>query len=501
MAGVTVKSLLKARTDAAAMQSLLAAFEVPLALEEPDGSFLLGSSVADGARIAVLQASAPIGFVIGPESAASALAALLGYLAEKEAARKALAAEVLHLYREVHLIDHLSEQLAALLDVQAVCESALAQAHRLIKATSGGIFLKEASAGPLRAISSFGDERRLPAADAEEAESHLAHASGIIRNAADAGAHSLLLAPLRAKQRTLGFVAMVDDRGEAYAAADLKLLNTIALQTAAAIENSLLCAEMVDHARNKEQLAALQKELDTARAIQQSMLPQHFPPFPERPEFDLHAQMTAARSVGGDFFDFFLIDDDHLGIVVGDVSGKGTASALYMAVTHTHMRTVALRGMPPGDCLGQVNRTLLRDKASDMFATCFYGILNTCTGELRYSSAGHNPPYLIGSGGELKPLSDVGGTPLGMMPWKEYGGGATFMQPGDCLFVYTDGVSEAVNADFEDFGDERLLDVLQATASQPSRAVVESVNSHLLAFTAGAPQADDITMVTVQWNG
>src|SRR5215472_15598662 len=227
---------------------------------------------------------------------------------------------------------------------------------------------------------------------------------------------SLLFAPLRAKQRTVGLIILINDAGDPYAAADLKLLNTIALQTAAAIENSIICEEMVGAARYREQLTAIQKELDTARAIQHSLLPRIFPPFPDRSDFDIHAQMTSARAVGGDFFDFFLIDKNHLGLVIGDVSGKGTPSALYMAVTHTHVRSVALRYADPGECLSEVNRTLLIDKASSMYATCFYGILNLRTGELRIANAGHNPPYRVGVGGAVRALESESGTPLGLFP-------------------------------------------------------------------------------------
>src|SRR5262249_4973293 len=153
-----------------------------------------------------------------------------------------------------------------------------------------------------------------------------------------------------------------------YTAADLKLLNTIALQTAAAIENSMLCTQMVEAARYREQLAAVHRELETARAIQHSLVPRTFPPFPDRTDFDLHAQMTATRPVGGDFLDFFMIGADHLGLVIGDVSRKGTPSALFMAVTPTHVRTVALRRVDPVECMTEVNRILMDDKASSMYA-------------------------------------------------------------------------------------------------------------------------------------
>ena len=203
-------------------------------------------------------------------------------------------------------------------------------------------------------------------------------------------------------------ITLANTTGTPYSTTDLKLLNTIALQTAAAIENSLLCSEMVDAVRDREQLAAIQKELDTARTIQHSLVPRTFPPFPERTDFEIHAEMTSARAVGGDFFDFFLIDDDHLAVVIGDVSGKGIPAALYMAVTRTQIKTTALQGMPPEDCLREVNRVLVRERVSAMFATCFYGVLNTRTGQLDYCNAGHNPPLLLRASGAVEPVDPAG---------------------------------------------------------------------------------------------
>jgi sigma-B regulation protein RsbU (phosphoserine phosphatase) len=264
------------------------------------------------------------------------------------------------------------------------------------------------------------------------------------------------------------------------------------------IEAHAACLVGVDAARYREQLTAIQRELDTARKIQQSLLPREFPPFPGRKDFDIHAQMTSARAVGGDFFDFFLIDEGELGIVIGDVSGKGTPAALYMAMTHTHVKTVALRGMAPEGCMAEVNRILRSDNPSSMFATCFYGILNTRTGELRYSSAGHNAPYRITAGGVVSSLDARGGTPLGLLPCKKYEGATAQLDPGDGLFLFTDGVPEANNPEEEQFTDEQVVEVLCHVARRSPREIIDTLNARLLAFTAGAPQSDDITMICVR---
>jgi serine phosphatase RsbU (regulator of sigma subunit) len=514
MAKLSLKTLLSASSGAdAPVAVLLAALQGPLSIEDCSGKVLMGTPAPGAPRVPVDYADACLGCVSGPRASVDAVVSLLTHMAAREVERRALAGEVLHLYREIHLIDQLSEELTALLDVSAVCRSALAQARRLIAASSGGVLVHEKADAPMRYVAVFGEETELPEAGGRLAAAILDRGVPEIVNVAEmfsAGPEaaavapafrSVIFAPLRAKQRNLGLIVLANEAGDPYPAADLKLLNTIALQTAAAIENSVLCAQMVDAARYREQLTAIEREMDTARAIQHSLLPRTFPPFPERTDFDIHAQMTSARAVGGDFFDFFLIDDDHLGLVIGDVSGKGTPAALYMAMTHTHVKTVAMRGMTPEDCMGEVNRILRVDNASAMFATCFYGILNTRTGDLRYSNAGHNQPYRIGSDGAITPLEARGGTPLGLFPWKKYDGATAQLDPGDALFLFTDGVPEASNEKLDDFTDERLIEVLRDAAALPAREVVDKVHTRLLAFTAGAPQSDDITMVSVRRTG
>ena len=507
-APLKLKSILRAQSgDGAPLPVLIDVLEGPLAIEDPVGNLLLGCPGPNGMRVPVMLGDSELGCVRGPRTSAEPLGAMLAHLAQKESERRALAGEVLHLYRELHLIDQLSEELTAVLDADAAARLSLAQGRKLIAASSGGILIRRKQDEPLRYAARFGEDGELPDPDSALIEEVMERGvaeivnPGEFFNCALAGAapqfRSLLFAPLRAKQRSVGVIVLANGLGAPYSAADLKLLNTIALQTAAAVENSLLCAEMVQSARYREQLTAIQRELETARAIQHSLVPRIFPPFPGRTDFDLHAQMTAARHVGGDFFDYFLIGDDHLGLVIGDVSGKGTPAALYMAVTHTHVRSVALRYSDPAECLSEVNRILLVDKASSMFATCIYGILNLRTGELRVASAGHNPPYRVGRDGTVTALELKNGTPLGIVRWK-YESTSIVLGSGDGLFLYTDGVSEAFNAADEEFSEERLENVLRGGALSPCRDLIGSVDASLLAFAAGAPQSDDITMVAVR---
>lgn len=496
MASLPLKALLQPKAGTPpVLTALVTAMGAVIGIEDATGKLLWGTANPGPCRLSVDVDDDTLGFVTGAEEAATAVAKLLTHLAAKETERRALAAEVLHLYRELHLIEQLSEQLAALLDFDAVGQSALDQARRLITASHGIVLLmKNAEAEP-RLIAEFG-------AGGADISAHSSFVHSIVeRGLAEIINHpgsALIGAPLRAKQRTVGVIALANAEGKPYTTADLKLLNTIALQTAAAIENALLCGEMVDAVRDREQLAAIQKELDTARTIQHSLVPRTFPPFPERTDFDIHAQMTSAKAVGGDFFDFFLIDQDRLGVVIGDVSGKGIPAALYMAVTRTQIKTTALQGMPPQECLLAVNRVLVREKVSSMFATCFYGILNNRTGEFHYANAGHNPPYLLRASGEVEAVPSNGNLPIGMFAKMKCTEGAVQLTPGDALFLYTDGVTEATNADMADFTDERLAGSLKASTAHSCRGIIDRVSQELFTFTAGAPQSDDITMLSIR---
>jgi serine phosphatase RsbU (regulator of sigma subunit) len=495
MASLTLKSLIGPKSGATpAITGIIVAMGNGIGIEDVSGAVLVGEPFKSAVRIPIESEGATLGWVTGDNKPANALAALLTHLAAKETERRALAGEVLHLYREVKLIERLSEQLAALLDLSGVGQSALGQALQLIAASQGAVLVVNQSTGALEPVASRGNAG--PALLAQATKTLERGVAEIINT----DQSSLLCVPLRATQRTVGVIALENIAAAPYFSRDLKLLNTIAMQTAAAIENSLLCAEMVDAVRNREQLAAIHKELDTARTIQHSLVPRVFPPFPHRTDFELHAEMTAARSVGGDFFDFFLIDDNRLGIVIGDVSGKGLPAALFMAVTRTLIKTIALEGLRPEQCLREVNRALVREKASNMYATCFYGILNTRTGMFQFCNGGHNAPLLLRAAGTIEPASvfESGGLPIGLFDGPPYTGGSVLLEPGDALFLYTDGVREANNAALDDFSDARLAEVIQASAALSCVDMIESVGRHVAAFVAGAPQSDDITMVALR---
>ena len=260
MANLSLRALLSAKSGAGgALAPLMAALEGPLSIEDGAGNVLLGLAGNGASRVPVMHCDAALGWVGGPQASAEALGLLLAFLAAKEAERRSLGAEVLHLYREIHLIEQLSEQLAALLDVEAVGNSGLAQARRLIAVSSGGVLISEKSGQPMYYTATFGDQSALPEPGSAYAASMLDRGVAEIvdlgeMSGAGSNLRSLIFAPLRAKQHTVGVIVLVNDSGDSYTAPDLKLLNTIALQTAAGIENALANRELLEREVERQAL-------------------------------------------------------------------------------------------------------------------------------------------------------------------------------------------------------------------------------------------------------
>lgn len=260
-------------------------------------------------------------------------------------------------------------------------------------------------------------------------------------------------------------------------------------------EINLYKQAMVSH--NK--LVALQQELDIATTIQTSILPKTFPAFPDRKEFDIYAKMIPAKEVGGDLYDFFLIDKYRLGVVIGDVSGKGIAAALLMAVCKTLIKATAYKGLPTDSVLFEVNNLLVDESPPNMFVTVFYGVLDTRNGAFEYSNGGHNSPYLISNDGTTKLLDDVGGLLLGTIKSTEYQSNIIMLKPGESIFFYTDGVTEAFNSNEEDFKEERLLQSLKINSVSSAEKIVANVFESVKNFTNGVEQSDDITCLALKY--
>ena len=245
----------------------------------------------------------------------------------------------------------------------------------------------------------------------------------------------------------------------------------------------------------------IESELSIAHDIQMSILRKTFPAFPDRKEFDIYAFIEPARKVGGDFYDFFFIDDTHLCFVIADVSGKGVPSALLMAETKTLIKITARGSKSPDQILYNVNNELCRDNDTGMFVTIFVGILDTATGEVLYSNGGHNPPLTIGRDGKAEFLRVSPGLVAGVWENFEYVTDRLVLKEGETLFMYTDGVTEAMNPADELFSEERLLRSLMALSAKPIGEMLGRLTEEIVFFAQGAPQSDDITMMALKFAG
>ena len=216
---------------------------------------------------------------------------------------------------------------------------------------------------------------------------------------------------------------------------------------------------------------------------------------------DLYAYMNAAKYVGGDFYDFFRIDQDRLGFVIADVSGKGVPAAIFMAISRTVIRAIALTENSASMCMQRSNNILCQESVNDMFVTVFYGILNIHTGTVTYSNAGHNPPILMKKDGSISKVPPTGDMILGAINDACYHEKELKMSPGDNLFLYTDGVTEAMNTKHELYSEQRLLENCRTLAGKNPKEVVEKITETVGEFVVGAVQSDDITLLSISYKG
>jgi len=209
--------------------------------------------------------------------------------------------------------------------------------------------------------------------------------------------------------------------------------------------------------------------------------------------------MVPAREVGGDLFDFFLLDEEHLAFAIGDVSGKGAPAALFMSMTRTLLRVTARLQESPGKCFAHMNAILAEQNESSMYVTLFYGVLNTRTGELEFGNAGHNAPYVISSEGNLRPLPQKSGPMLGVWETFDYRSFTEHITPGESLLLYTDGVTEATDKNGDFFSEQRLEQCLAANAQATPEFLVLNLHAAVKDFSKGAMQADDVTVLSLRY--
>ncbi|MBR0510594.1 MAG: SpoIIE family protein phosphatase [Clostridia bacterium] len=248
----------------------------------------------------------------------------------------------------------------------------------------------------------------------------------------------------------------------------------------------------------KERISA---ELNVATQIQADMLPRIFPPFPQKKEIDLFASMSPAKEVGGDFYDFFLLDENRLALVIADVSGKGVPAALFMVISKTLIKNRAMQGGTPAEILADVNNQLCEGNDADMFVTCWLGIFDCSTGKMTAASAGHEFPAVCGPDRKFELFKDKHGFVLAAMEGARYRDYEIQLARGGSIFVYTDGVPEATNGSGEMFGSDRMLEALNCRPDENPNVFLREVGSAVAEFTGEAPQFDDVTMVGMTWRG
>jgi phosphoserine phosphatase RsbU/P len=313
---------------------------------------------------------------------------------------------------------------------------------------------------------------------------------------------NMLCAPLRSHHGPIGVIQVRNHRKGGFCAADLAFLDALGGSVAVAIENARMYRQLTDQVealeravREHNELLSLRRELDIARDIQQSILPQSFP---DRPDLRVFGEMIAAEEIGGDFYDFFFLDDDRIGILIGDVSGKGVPAALFMAMTRTLLRSAAPVCATPGECLRRVNELLIPDNRTEMFVTVFYGILDIPSGRLQYSNGGHNLPYVLRAGGSIDVLARTGGTVLGMLGGIEFGTHEATLGRDESLLLFTDGITEAMDARGELFGEGGLEAALAACNGRAPNEIVRSIRDAVERHAGDAVQSDDLTTLVLR---
>lgn len=293
--------------------------------------------------------------------------------------------------------------------------------------------------------------------------------------------------PLSVKDEVFGVLLAEDENYATNRERRFELLWGIAQQASLAIQNDLLNKEMLDRQR-------IEREFQLAREIQQTFLPSQIP---DIPGWEMDVRWKTARQVGGDFYDYFMLPDGRFAFVIADVSDKGLAASLYMAVTRTLLRAAAVETSEPAATLERVNQLLLDNSQNGLFVTTFYGILSLEDGRLSYTTAGHNPPFII-----RRQHNDVialkkGGIALGALLDIHLPQHETTLEPDDCLVLYTDGVTEAFNSHDQMYGDERLMRVLKRMIGERSSTVLEALEEDLAEFRDGAPLSDDTTLLAI----
>lgn len=305
---------------------------------------------------------------------------------------------------------------------------------------------------------------------------------------------SILCMPVVTNEgKLIGVIEVLNkEGGKSFNQDDESLLEALAAHVAVALERAQLTEAFVEKKK-------IEEALRLAGEIQMGILPRVFPPFPDKDQFEIFASIRPAKEVGGDFYDFFLIDEDRLCFVIGDVSDKGIPAALFMAVTKTLMKATAKETSSPDEVLFKVNNELCHENESGMFVTLFCGILDIMTGEILYSNGGHNRPYVISERDGVQPISTPAGVALGVIDDFEFELRDTTLGKGDSMYLYTDGVNEAMDHKGNEFSYARLERFLANVRGSTATEIADGSIAAVEDFINGATQSDDITVMAIRY--
>jgi sigma-B regulation protein RsbU (phosphoserine phosphatase) len=499
MTPISLKRLLKKET-AALVHDFVKAIDSPIAIQDTDGTFLLGdkSSFSAG-KYPVKLDEEVLGWVGGSEKASS-VAALLSHLANRELEKKTLGQETLERYKEINLLYTFSAKIASCLDVQEIARIVIDEARKIITANSVSIMLLNEHTNTLEISAAFGtaSSREFVLKPGEGIAGNVfLTGKGVIVNdvqlapefvVGPSKVSSLICTPLKVEEKVIGVMNISNDEPTNYTAGELKLVATLATQAAVSIENARLQAERLERER-------IVQELEIASNIQQSFLPRTIPVVEGA---ELAAFSLPAKQVGGDFYDFIPVSEHTLGLVIADVSGKGVPAALFMALSRALMRANSLQNPRVSSAVIQTNKLILECATAGLFVTLFYAIVDPQTRRLKYVNAGHNPPILYKKKTGDIHLLEADGIALGVLEDIELEEKEVVLEEGDVVVLYTDGVTEAVNVQDEEFGEERLVQFISEHHTLSASDLIHSIQDVVMTFAGEAPQYDDLTLMILK---
>ncbi|WP_341530378.1 GAF domain-containing SpoIIE family protein phosphatase [Nostoc sp. UHCC 0302] len=529
MIKISLKKLVSKKEVISIIKNSIDALDTPINILDIDGKLLFGEKIDNPlGKYLVELGSEMVGEVIGGEKA-SLIASLLSDLATQEVEKKSLTGELLDKYREISLLYKLSENLSGNLEIQKVAELVIEEALKLIKATSASVMLLNNEIKKLEIIVTFGTSYNR--------QTTIEPNQGIIGSVVHTGRaeivndvlsdprcvesenkiSSLICAPLKIRDEVIGVINLSSESPVEYTSADFKLLTTLASQAASAIENAI---------RHKNQIkeAMARTELEKGRQIQTDFLPDQII---QVLGWETAALFEPARQVAGDFYDTFMLPDGCVGLVIADVCDKGVGAALFMALFRSFIRVfsgqTSLQGLTilNNELLTTLNASIDRTEEINitqihalravelthnyvaqnhsnlnMFATLFFGVLNPVTGLLAYVNGGHEPLAILDASGVKQRLMPTGPA-VGIPSNKEFKIQQVYLQPGDILLGYTDGVTDARSPSKQFFTEKKLLSLLQEPAESVA-ALIERIKVSLITHIASADQFDDITILAIQ---